>query len=837
MILNQEKPPHTSSLLTRALALLLCCAMLSITGCSGCRPETPAEKAAREAAEKAKQEQEEKEKKERERPPFEIARPIPKPSEVGEQAQGLPRVKAGHWMTATQAMKANYEDWVGETQLQVVGKNGRPIGIDRTPFYLASSRPVRLAKGNARQVENVFLVPQQLKGMTAESVLRERAGGSERSRNSTGLLTMKPYEYFFVVLAKEPSRYTYLKTLNAIDSPYRGNNADDVSGDDALYYRVLLPELSNQVPLPENPLCWTTVAYIMWDEVDPEQLDRPRREALVDWLHWGGQLIVNGPDSLKLLEGSFLEPYLPATDGGARRLISEDIAPLNDNWSYGRRAKTLTPTKPWSGITLNLTEGADFVDKTGELFAEKRVGRGRIVVSAMQLAERDLLNWSPHFDNMFNACLMQRPSREFSPAPFAFKPSDYNCNWADKGLKQRRLDASLSTNVRLFARDVHSSRDATNVTTSEVDDTDMFGNPISVVTTLDPEVVGGIGAWNNFNATSTAARAALREAAGVQVPNSTFVISCLAVYLVVLVPLNWAFFRALNKVEYAWIAAPLIALAGTAVVVKQAQLDIGFVRAQTEIALLELQGNHDRGHLSRYTALYTSLATTYNLEYDNETALAAPFPVDTSDPLLPGQSQQLVEISRNTTVKLQGLRVSSAATDMVHSEEMLPLGAGIVVGKASNGLDQVINRMDAPLRSVAIVRRDAKSGDLFGMWVGDIESSASKPFKLDPITIDPKTPLFANERRGEANEKQLNLEPIFQLALDPKFIEPGETRLVGRIDQVLPGLAVSPQAPQIRGAAMIVAHLDYGAIPSPRPDKNTPLDVVAKIEADLESDE
>ncbi len=828
----------TSNVLTRTIAMLLCCAMLTITGCGGCRPETPAEKAAREAAEKTKQAQEEQEKKERERPPLEIARPVPKPSEVGNKALGLPQVKPGHWMTATQVMKANYEDWVGETQLQVVDKNGRPIGIERTPFYLASSRPVRLAKGSARQVENVFLVPQQLKGMTAESVLRDREGGSERSRNSTGLLTMKPYEYFFVVLGKEPSRYTYLKTINAIESPYRGDNVTELESRDASYYRVLLPDLSTQVPLPENPLCWTTVAYILWDEVDPEQLDRPRREALVDWLHWGGQLIVNGPDSLKLLEGSFLEPHLPATDGGARSLISEDIDPLNDNWSYGQNAKTLAPTKPWSGIALTLTEGANFVAKTGDLLAEKRIGRGRVVVSAMQLAERDLLNWSPHFDNWFNACLLQRPPREFTATPYAFEQSDYNCTWADDNLKPRRLDAALSTRLRLFARDVHSSRNATNVTVvaGEPED-DGMGNVVLTEKSVDPEIVGGIGAWNNFNATSTAARAALREAAGVQVPNSTFVISCLAIYLAVLVPLNWAFFRALGRVEYAWIAAPLIALAGTAVVVKQAQLDIGFVRAQTEIALLELQGNHDRGHLSRYTALYTSLGTTYDLEYDNETALAAPFPVDAQYALLTGQTQQLVEISRNTTVKLRGLRVSSAATDMVHSEEMMPIAKGITIGKASNGLDQVVNRMDAPLRSVAIVRRDAKSGKLFGMWLGDIESSASKPFKLDPMTIDPRIALFTKERQGEADERKLNLEPMFRLALDPKFIEPGETRLVGRIDQVLPGLTVSPQAPQIRGAAMVVAHLDYGAIPSPRPDKNTPLDVVAKIEADLESDE
>ncbi len=39
-------------------------------------------------------------------------------------------------------------------------------------------------------------------------------------------------------------------------------------------------------------------------------------------------------------------------------------------------------------------------------------------------------------------------------------------------------------------------------------------------------------------------------------------IGCLAVYLLVLAPINWAFFYALGRVELAWVAAPFIALAG-----------------------------------------------------------------------------------------------------------------------------------------------------------------------------------------------------------------------------------------------------------------------------------
>ena len=74
---------------------------------------------------------------------------------------------------------------------------------------------------------------------------------------------------------------------------------------------------------------------MLWDEVDPGELFTPEQErALVDWLHWGGQLIISGPDSLDLLKGSFLEPYLPATSGGPRTIAADDpsLAELNSGW-------------------------------------------------------------------------------------------------------------------------------------------------------------------------------------------------------------------------------------------------------------------------------------------------------------------------------------------------------------------------------------------------------------------------------------------------------------------------------------------------------------------------
>ena len=61
--------------------------------------------------------------------------------------------------------------------------------------------------------------------------------------------------------------------------------------------------------------------------------------------------------------------------------------------------------------------------------------------------------------------------------------------------------------------------------------------------------------------------------------------------------------------------------------IRLAQLDIGFARSRTEIALLEVQGGYDKAHLTRYTAVYTSLSSSYRLAFAHHSALALPFNV------------------------------------------------------------------------------------------------------------------------------------------------------------------------------------------------------------------
>ena len=121
--------------------------------------------------------------------------------------------------------------------------------------------------------------------------------------------------------------------------------------------------------------------------------------------------------------------------------------------------------------------------------------------------------------------------------------------------------------------------------------------------------------------------AALKNASGISVPQRSFIVWVVVGYLCLLVPVNWIVFRLLGRVEWAWIAAPLIAIACTVVVIDLAQLNIGFARSRNEIAVVEMQSGYPRVHVARYTALYTSLATRYEFRLDDDPAgQILPFP-------------------------------------------------------------------------------------------------------------------------------------------------------------------------------------------------------------------
>jgi hypothetical protein len=80
---------------------------------------------------------------------------------------------------------------------------------------------------------------------------------------------------------------------------------------------------------------------------------------------------------------------------------------------------------------------------------------------------------------------------------------------------------------------------------------------------------------------------------------------------------KWLFFWLIGRVEWAWAAAPIIASSARSASSALAQLNIGFVRSRTEVAVLETRPTIRAAISPAYTRLYTSLTTGYDLSFDD----------------------------------------------------------------------------------------------------------------------------------------------------------------------------------------------------------------------------
>jgi len=764
--------------------------------------------------------------------------PVPETDEVKPKENATPRllVKPGHWTTTVQEMKTNYEDFVGRRSAELVDMRMQPVPLDDTNFTFQSTRPVALAKGRVKRVESELFLPEQSKGKQILVTLRNNASGQQVETPQPLLLKMPSYQYFIVVLAKEIDRYAFLKVTDAVRMPWE----EEFDAASQPHYRVVLADATRRLPLPSNTLTWSSVSHLIWDNVDPTQLSPQQQLALLDWLHWGGRLIINGPDSLDTLRGSFLADYLPADSAGPRAFDAAELDQWSAYWTRrdrGARPAQLQPLKPWSGIKLKPREAATELAGRAGLFYECNVGRGTVVVSGIQLARREFINW-PGYDSFLNAGLLRRNRRVFSPAPYDEKAA--RVTWADFG--KFRLDAHFSTELRMFARDAGTSANQQRIELPAENQFGQFGQfgQIDTASTIQVDRPGGLGTWSDFNPVSDAARSVLLEAAAVRVPGAGFVITCLGLYLLALVPLNWMVFRALDRVEWAWIAAPIIALLGTIIIVRQAQLDIGFVRSQTEVALLELHDAHPRGLLSRFTALYSSLSTTYDVTFADPTTVATPFPARQSDSSLRDKKVWDVVLEKQDTTRLSGLAVSSASTRMVHSEEMFTFDGPLRLGKSSRGHDQIENRLGYSLRDVVVIRRSFERdgpAKYESCWLGELRDRDAATVNLRPLTMIADEVPHADERQQAAEAgraARVDVEALMKIAFafpageDPSNERREEYRVVGLIDQVLPGTEVTPAASQIIGGTVVLAHLNFGKRPPPRPDVNSRTDVIKK---------
>ena len=807
----------------RWLAWLVCLMLAPVVvGCRGCRSDDPLSEEEREAK------REELKKGKKPKPDFEFLRFTTQPGELEQADVQEVHVKPGHWTSAVLSARANNFDFRGELLSEMLDQTARPVPLDDMLFQLRTTRPVILPKGQRRLLEFSVLTPAGRRAKNVSTRLLTGAGGRPVLAETQVVTPMPPSQFYFIVLALNPDSYTFLKKLETITAPTE--HYFDVNM--ARHYRVIAPRVKSAAPLPSHAASWTGIAYLLWDDLEPKKLSPEQQQAMLDWLHWGGQLIVSGPDTLATLQGSFLDEYLPAQGDKTWQISSETLQPLSAAWQRGDRPLKLV--RPWTGVHLKPVKGAQVLLGSGEepLVVERRLGRGRIVLTAFRLSQRELRNW-PSFDGFLNGCLMRRP-----PRTFHFENELVQVGWQDK---HDSHDPRRVTQVRYFTRDAQAPASMFNSLMrtaepapplqSDLPGTMAYALRMQGQSPVVAEPYGpGVAGWNDFSAASNLGLATLREAAGIVVPDASFVVWVLAIYMVVLVPINWGFFRLLGRVEWAWAAAPFISIGGAVAVVYLAQLDIGFARSKTELGVIEVQGAYPRAHVTRYLALYSSLGTQYDLRFDDQSAVALPFAAGQKTVI--GQSMKTVDYRRApqiandevAQVTLDGLEISSNTTGMVHAEEMADVGGGFGWQPLGGNRYRVTNDTRLTLAGAGVLGQ-GKIG-----WIGALAPGADAVVELTdrpPEETEPwaeqleQSPLTS--RSGSADG--LNLRHMLLLAQNDISEESGsqEMRLVAWTDDELPGLTVRPVASQSRRVALVVGHLTYGPEPAPTADTNSSL--------------
>jgi len=813
-----------------AAYLALCLAVLVVLpGCGGCScrkspPKTAAE-LEKEREDRLARLREEKKKK---KPNLEFGDFVSLPHEPksgGEERTAKACFcKPGHWTSTVLSAKANNFDMRGNLETATVGAGGRPTGLTGLPYSMIGSRSAPLPKGQPKSFRCVLFLPLQQTNAMVVNRLAAREGARGTYEKSTGIQRMPSYQYNFVVLARYPENYAYVKGLDSVKRPSELDLEDLTQGD--AYYRVQLLKAQRRAALPAYGLFWTSTAYVLWDDANPDALTLEQQVAMLDWLHWGGQLIISGPESLDALKDSFLADYLPAESVRTGTVSEVELAALSEAWTIAVRKQPglpLTAVQPWSSVELKKHPAARFVAGTGNLLAERNVGRGRIVVSAFGLSNPDLLAW-PSFDGFFNVCLLRRPCRVFRR--MADSPELY-VTWAKPNgepNRSRQFDSRTTCKLRYFARDTGYKH---SVSTGGLGG--VFSGGYET-----PEVISGsVGSWSDFNSVATSPRHALQRAAQIEIPEASFVAWVVTAYLLVLVPMNWLVFRLIGRVEWAWVAAPVIAIACTAIVIRLAQLDIGFARSRTEVATLELHADYPRAHVARYTVMYSSLTTKYRIGSEDPGAQVQPFPtVDKPEdfrlPLGEGLTNPRYVFGKDAW--LEGLRISSNSTGYAHAEQMVDTGGAMLLKSAAGQAAQVINRTNLTVEGAGVVRM-TESEKLEAAWIGRLEPEAAARLLFRPTASKEIENGLWPDRRSQSKltatvalPGELNIRALVELVEDSSELRPGDVRLVGWTEEKIPGMEVKPSAPQSRTATVVIAHLAFGPGEDPKRDFNTRYD-------------
>jgi len=778
----------------RACFLLLILCLPLIVGCEGCR--SPRERTEEEEQAAAVQDFTAQ--------PAEIF-----PSGMGPVSGG---VKPGHWVTAAQTLKSNKVDQRGQLRSRAIA-TGKPLSTEANSSSetqsIQSVRPVVLPQGQQRTFDFRFLAPLPSAGEQGRVMLESRFVSSASTFFDTGrqpFYVMAGEEYFFVILTSRPERFAKFQIADWV-RPLR----DEVTFQThSANYRVVIPPTDRLLPLAETMLDWTSTAVVLWDDLAAEALTPGQATAMADWLRFGGQLIVNGATASDRIAKTTMAEVLPLRPARNVELDVEAGAELLENWAVPSDRSTekqiallrsqsarIAMDGPLHSDTVSLPDA-------GGLLLTRRVGRGRVVQTRFDLTSDWISSWDS-FDSFINAAVLLRPPREFVESVDALSQSLVAQRYvADQS---SRATPAMNTRFRITGRDallpsptvgtLRKNADpelATDQAPTPLPATVGFGDPWS-----QSDAISGISAWTDHSDLLRTTREVLMDEAGIEIPDSSLIANALFYYLLLLVPVNYLVFRLLGRLEYAWLAVPVLAIGGALVVARLARLDIGFARSQTELAVLEVHAGYPRAHLSRMVAIYNSLSSQYRIAFATRDAAALPVMMSSSDEF----PDLVFSTSFAEGPSLDAVAVASGRTQHLHAEQMVDIG-----GSITRQEDSILNASVHSLFDVFVVEKSV-DGKMRVAIVGALASAARVPLRFREIAAAPIT-----------EDLPMQTAVLLRRLASSAAMPPGTSRLVGRIDGSIPGMQITPASQQLAAQTIVLAHLTVEPLPLPVIDVN-----------------
>ncbi len=481
---------------------------------------------------------------------------------------------------------------------------------------------------------------------------------------------------------------------------------------------------------------------------------------------------------------------------------------------------------------MALKPDAQWLPDAEELIAEHSLGRGRVVMTGFPLRDQRIARWK-YFSNLLSSGILRRPARTVEKQEFVLK----QC-WAAPH-QNMEFDPRLNSNLRFVTRDLPISRITKSEAASafasqgemEIEQRQKLRNLVEPEKVREPmptfseqslEAVQWSpngAAWNDTSGIAFRAASALRDAAGIVLPSRWTILCLIGGYLSILVPLNWLVFRLMGRLEFAWVAAPIIAVIGVIVVTRVARLDIGFARRTTDLSVVEIYGEYPRAHVTTYAALYTSLSTNYTVDFPERGSIALPFGDISRRMRRASETTRTLQAiyGENAGIQLKPVTVYSNSTEMLHSEQMTSLEGGIMYGlEGDSEMAAIKNKTKMKLKSCCLVRKK-DDGQIQFAWFGDLEDDSTKKSRLMNASLD--------ESWKHWNESSITREPVQDSESPPEQdsglvvggllhellyalpLVPGQARLLAYSDERAGKFELQPSNEQSDSRSVIVVHL------------------------------